>query len=226
MLHRRVTYYSLLSSYVADAYASKGESIMHLTLWSWFLQMIYFELPLGGNAKQQQPQEGTPTTPPWLVQLVHGPAFCGAHALFGMYLWTLYANPSMEFDLAPAGRPAWLVLARAAWLHVAPVAFQWVDLLQCRRLLRRTVYESRTFLSKNKYLLYFWASVGGYFAMGLTWEQVNGNAAGTYNVTTMSAETYVLVSKIIGVASCLVSFAVGFKPLLLDNNEEEQKKKN
>ena len=115
MLHRRITYYSLLSTYVADAYASSGESMMHLTLWSWFLQMLYFELPLGKikDEEAEKKEQVTTTksiTSPWVVHLLHGPAFAGAHALFAMYLWTLYANPDMEFDLAPPARPA-------GWAH-------------------------------------------------------------------------------------------------------------
>ena len=227
MLHRRVTYYSLLSTYVADAYASKGASMMHLTLWSWFLQMLYTELPL--QEEESAIKDGKSATPPWLVQLLHGPAFAGAHALFGMYVWTLVANPSMEFDLAPAGRPKWLVLARAAWFHAAPVVFQWMDILKCRKVLRQTVYNSKlqacqTFLSKHKAVLYFWASVGGYFAMGLTWEQLNGDAAGTYNVTKVSPETFVLVSKVIGILSCVGSFVFGFHPLLLKEEDKHDGK--
>ena len=41
----------------------------------------------------------------------------------------------------------------------------------------------------NSMLFQFWASVGGYFAMGLTWEQVNGDAAGTYS--TVSRYIYI-----------------------------------
>ena len=52
--------------------------------------------------------------------------------------------------------------------------------------------------------------------MGLTWEQVNGDASGTYNVTMVSPEVYVLISKVIGVVSCVVAFMVFVKPKLLN----------
>ncbi len=52
--------------------------------------------------------------------------------------------------------------------------------------------------------------------MGLTWEQVNGDASGTYNVTVVSPEMYVLISKAIGVVSCIIAFAVVVKPKLLN----------
>lgn len=229
MLHRRVAYYSILTSFVADAYASKAETLNHLTLWSWFLQLLYFELPLPDRHHNNNNNNNASIA---MIKALHGPAFTGAHALFGMYLWTLYANPSMEFDLAPTGRAAWLVLARAAWMHATPVLFQWIDLLVARRVLQQYVYlpDNNNNNKKKKEngewpptkwaqrALWFWMAVGGYFAMGLTWEQVNGDATGTYHITNMSAETYVAISKVVGVASCIGSFWVGLRPLLMEGD--------
>ena len=52
--------------------------------------------------------------------------------------------------------------------------------------------------------------------MGLTWEQVNGDAAGTYNVTIVSPEAFVNISKAAGVASCIAVYAFMIKPKLID----------
>lgn len=197
---RRAAYYTLLATFVADAVASKAETLMHLTLWSWFLHILYFELPLT-----------IPTTPQQssLIRFFHGPSFCGSHALFSMYLFTLFVNPKMEFDLAPPGRPDWLVLARACVLHVTPVLFHWMDWYYHADTLQRSYlgYE-------NSKLLQFWACLGGYFAMGLTWEQVNGDVTGTYNIESMSAETFTNLSKTIGISACIASFYGFLKPKL------------
>jgi len=181
---------SLLLTLIADTHASHGETLMHLTLWSWILHTLYFAIPL---AKA-----------PFLVRLLHGPSLGGAHALFSMYVWTLTVNPRMEFDLAPPGRSDAVILLRAAWLHVMPVVFHWVDLLACDQanmLLLQQAYRGH-----SGKLLQFWACLGGYFAMGLTWEYFNGDAGATYNVTVVSTETYVNVSKALGVVSCVLVF--------------------
>jgi len=212
VMMRRIFYYILLSTFVADCYASKAETMMHLTMWSYFLHLLYFELPLGGD-QPKEPQSFTSTLVLWL----HGPSFSGAHALFAMYLWTLYANPDMEFDLAPPGRAVWMVYLRAFWLHAGPVILHWMDLRSVpQQKVLQQIYQTRTSVGTTKNLLYFWASVGGYLAMGLTWEQVNGDATGTYKIETMSEETYVNVSKLLGVAACVASFLVGTKAYLLD----------
>jgi len=67
----------------------------------------------------------------------------------------------------------------------------------------------------DRWWMYFWSSVGGYFAIGLTWEQVNGDATGTYNVTIMDPELYVLVSKVTGILSCIFAFFYFIKPILM-----------
>jgi hypothetical protein len=53
--------------------------------------------------------------------------------------------------------------------------------------------------------------------MALTWEQVNGDASGTCNVTLVSQEAFVLVGKAIGVVSCIVVFLSFVKPKILHN---------
>ena len=220
MLYRRVAYYSLLSSYAVDAYLSKAETMMHLTLWSWCLQILYFELPVPTAQENNSYSK--------LLPILHGPAFTGAHALFAMYLWTLYANPQMEYDLAPKGRPGWVILARAAWFHALPVVLQWYDLQQIGTLLHHRVYQPllQSLSSPwKRYGVYFWMAVGGYFAMGLTWEQVNGDATGTYKVQHVSPETFVNVSKALGVTACVASFVGGFWPVLLQSDPEEDKTK-
>lgn len=196
-LVRRLSFYILLSTALVDFYASKCDSMLHLTLWSCILHTLYFELPLN---------EATT-----LALFFHGPSFSGAHALFAMYLWTLYANPNMEFDLAPEGRAVWLVYVRAFWLHFGPVLLHWIDLASNREALQ-LIYKSATI---NTFLLYFWSSVGGYFAMGLSWEQVSGDASATYHIENMSEETYVNVSKALGVTACILSFLIGIKAQLL-----------
>ena len=197
ILIRRVVFYTLLSTLIADVYASKAAVLDHLTIWSWCLHTLYFELYLPAS--------------PTMAKLLHGPSFTGAHALFFMYLWTMVANPKMEFDLAPAGRASWLVYVRALFLHFAPIVFHWTDIsLNQKQLV--DIYKSPAFLPKDGYLFQFWACVGGYFAMGLTWEQFNGDAAATYKIEIVDEATYVLVSKVIGVVSCLVSYFAILRP--------------
>lgn len=196
-LIRKVIFYTLLGTLIADVYASKAAVLDHLTIWSWCLHTLYFELYLPAS--------------PSLTKLLHGPSFTGAHALFFMYLWTMIANPNMEFDLAPPGRATWLVYARALFLHFAPIAFHWIDISLNQKILV-DIYKSAAFLPKDSYLFHFWVCVGGYFAMGLTWEQFNGDAAATYKIEMVDDATYVLVSKVIGVLSCGVSYVAILRP--------------
>lgn len=118
-------------------------------------------------------------------------------------------NPTMEFDLAPEGRADWLIYARGVWLHLIPVVVHWWDIQSNGKVLRE-VYQ----VMGDSKLFQFWVCVGGYFAMGLTWEQVNGDAAATYNVTIVTPETYVNVGKVIGVVGCVVAFVL-LKPKLI-----------
>lgn len=202
---RQAIFYVLLASSVADVYASKAAVLDHLTLWSWCLHLIYFQLHLSSS--------------PGISKALHGPSFTGAHALFFMYCWTMLVNPNMEFDLAPEGRKPWLVYARAFFMHFAPVIFHWIDIIISQPLLLE-IYESSSFLPRDGLLFKFWVCCGGYFAMGLTWEQFNGDAAATYNIQFVSAETYVLVSKLIGVASCLAMYFLVLRPKLFKVKSE------
>lgn len=199
---RRVIFYALFSTLLLDAYVSHADVLNHLTLWSWIVHTLYFELHVPSS--------------PGLTRALHGPSFTGAHALFAMYVWVLIANPTMEFDLAPEGRADWVVYARAAFMHAAPVVFHWIDLSQNKSALCAAYkgYDS----SK---LFQFWAMIGGYFAMGLTWEQFNGDASGTYNVTIVSPEAFSAISKVTGVLACLASYFVLAKPVLFKETKAE-----
>lgn len=203
LLTRCLVFYVLLFSLLADVYASRAAVLDHLTLWSWILHTLYFELHVPSS--------------PIRTKLLHGPSFTGAHALCLMYIWTMIANPNMEFDLAPPGRAAWLVYARAFYMHFLPILFHWVDLTQNQATLAE-IYDSPALLAKGGYPFQFWACVGGYFAMGLTWEAFNGDAAATYNIEMMDDDTYVLVSKVLGVLACLLSFLFGLRPRLFQAN--------
>lgn len=199
ILMRRLFFYAFLASLLIDAYFSQANCLNHLTLWSFVLHTLYFELHLPSSSA--------------LIRLYHGPSFCGAHALFAMYIWTLVANPAMEFDLAPEGRAEWVVYARGVWLHLGPVLCHWVDIKINAKLLREA-YAYKQY--RKSRMFQFWVCLGGYFALALTWEQVNGDAAGTYNVTLVSPEVFVLVSKIIGVIACVAAFSALIKPKLID----------
>jgi len=193
---RRWKFYALLITLMADIYVSEAKVLEHLTLWSWILHMIYFELPLQSSTKIL----------PW----IHGPSLSGSHALFAMYVWTMIANPNMEFDLAPEGRSDLVVYLRAVWLHAAPVVLHYYDLKKHAAVLRRA-YQPRKGL-----FLSFWTSVGGYFAVGLTWEACfEDSGAGTYNVTRVSPEVFVNVSKALGVIACVATFSTIIKPKLI-----------
>ena len=198
---RRVMFYLFLGTIIFDAYASKGDSLLHLTMWSLILHTLYFELYLSTSLSYKS------------IRILHGPSFCGAHALFMMYIWTLIANPSMEFDLAPEGRATWLIYARGTWIHLSPLLFHWKDINENQSLLKQAYAQNE--YSKSK-LFQFWACLGGYFAMGLTWEQVNGDVSGTYNVSMVTPETFVNVSKAISVVSCVLPFIFILKPKLID----------
>lgn len=218
---RSLKYYLLLFTLLFDTYYSKGETLMHLTLWSWILHLLYFGLHI-------------PSSSGWILRLLHGPSFCGSWALMMMYFWTLVANPSMEFSLAPEGRATWVIYFRAAWLHIIPVAFHcFADINENKAQLRKAYayagnndsgrgegisYKSENNSDKTKadrWWMYFWSSLGGYFAMGLTWEQANGDAGGTYDITSMDPELYVLISKVTGVFSCIIAFFHFIKPILM-----------
>mmetsp|Transcript_22087 Transcript_22087/g.44343 ORF Transcript_22087/g.44343 Transcript_22087/m.44343 type:complete len:84 (+) Transcript_22087:514-765(+) len=45
-LTRKIIFYAFLATLIADTYASKAEVLNHLTLWSFILHMLYFELHL------------------------------------------------------------------------------------------------------------------------------------------------------------------------------------
>lgn len=193
---RRWKFYAMLISLFLDIYTSQARVLEHLTLWSWILHMLYFELPLSSTKIL-----------PWL----HGPSLSGAYALFIMYVWTMIANPNMEFDLAPEGRSHLLIYVRALWLHFSPVIMHYLDTKKNAAVIRRA-YQPQ----KGKFLS-FWASVGGYFAMGLTWEACfEGAGAGTYNVTRVPPEVYVNVSKALGVLACVGVFFTVTKPKFID----------
>mmetsp|Transcript_19996 Transcript_19996/g.24005 ORF Transcript_19996/g.24005 Transcript_19996/m.24005 type:complete len:216 (-) Transcript_19996:153-800(-) len=195
LMVRHLIFYTLFFTLIADCYASKAEVLNHFTLWSHIVHTLYFGLHIPSS--------------PTLTRILHGPSLTGAHALFLAYIWTLVVNPTMEFDLAPPGRAAWLVYARAAFLHVVPIIFHWIDFAKNKKVL------SDAYAGYGQGLLFqFWSMVAGYFAMGLTWEQVNGDAAGTYNVTAVSPETFVFVSKALAVFGCVGSFFVMIKPNL------------
>ena len=203
---RKCQYYSMLLTLLVDAYYSKGECLMHLTIWSWILHIFYFEVPLTTNT--------TTSNNTFLLRLFHGPSMGGSLALWNMYLWTMIMNPNMEFDLAPEGRKVWVVYVRAVWLHITPVIFHYIDYNNNIEILRRQVYNG----TSSNTALVIWSAVGGYLAMGLTWEQLqpegDGGAASVYNVTLVSPEVYVYVSKALGVASCLIMYYFYLKPLM------------
>ena len=125
----------------------------------------------------------------------------------------------MEFDLAPPGRPGWVVYGRAIYLHFAPIPLLWNDLSQNRDLLSR-LYASNSFLAKGGKLFQFWVCVGGYLAMGLTWEQFNGDAGGTYNVSIVDEETFSGIAKVLAVSACIASFLLGLHPVLFKKAED------
>ena len=130
-----------------------------------------------------------------------------------MYLWTMIINPNMEFDLAPVGRKVWVVYVRAVWLHIIPVIFHYIDYNNNIKMLRK-VYEGT---GSNNTALLIWSAVGGYLAMGLTWEQIQGGGSGgasLYNITLVSPEVYINVSKALGVISCLIMYYIYLKPIM------------
>ena len=147
------------------------------------------------------------------------PGFCsgGSFALLLCYIWTLAVNPSMEFDLAPPGRAPWLVYVRAFFFHFVPVFFHIHDLKSHSQLLKLRYLRTLSNSSKPMRIFFlFWSSVGGYLAMGLTWEQLAGDsAAGIYNVTIVSVETFTNVSKGLAILGCLSAFFAFLKPKLL-----------
>lgn len=213
ILFRQLTFYTFFFTLLFDTYFSNAKVLEHLTVWSWILHTIYFQLSLNSNCHISTKS----------IQIFHGPSFCGAHALAAMYVWTLTINPQMEFDLAPEGRPSWLIYTRGVWLHFLPILVHYYDIYHIDSLtINKMIFYNVYYHVGKSWLFQFWACVGGYFAMGLTWEQVNGDAAGTYNVTIVSAETYVVVSKIIGVLACVLSFWFVFRPKVICVNTSIQ----
>ena len=202
---RKIQYYTLFFTLLLDAYASKGECLLHLTIWSWILHILYFEIRLGSDSI-------------FLIKLLHGPSLGGSLALFLMYIWTLVVNPQMEFDLAPVGRATWFIYVRAIWLHVIPVLYHYIDYTNTtNKSVLSNVYEG----TKDNTALKIWSCVGGYLAMGLVWEQVvaavNGddhNPSDVYNVKLVSPEVYINVSKVLGIGSCVLIYLLYIKPLM------------
>jgi hypothetical protein len=189
---RRLKFYALFCTLLWDVHVSKAAVLEHLTIWSWILHLLYFDLPLSSP----------------IVAYLHGPSLGGSAALFIMYIWTLIANPNMEFDLAPPGRSDLVIYARAFWLHFIPVVFHYTDLKTNAKALRLA------YRPKAGPFFTFWVSVAGYLTMGLTWEQLN-KAADVYNVTLVSPEIYVNVSKALGILGCLTVFLTVTKPNLM-----------
>ena len=153
----------------------------------------------------------------FFVPVCPGVSSGGSFALLLCYIWTLAVNPSMEFDLAPPGRAPWLVYVRAFFFHFVPVFFHVHDLKSHSQLLKLRYLRTLSNSSKPMRIFFlFWSSVGGYLAMGLIWEQLAGDsAAGIYNVTIVSVETYTNVSKGLAILGCLSAFFAFLKPKLL-----------
>jgi hypothetical protein len=186
---------------LADVYATPAV-IWHLTIWTWILHTVAFSIPIHRY--------------PNLARLTHGPSFNGAFSLAACYCWTLYANPTMEFDLAPKGRPDWLIYLRGFGLHFFPVIAVMMDIIT-NKLAFRTLYRHFDNWSAGgldyKYPLGFLTCLGS-IALGLIWEIVNGDPSGTYNVTTMTNEEFVLGSKVIGTSVAILSYFFILRPLV------------
>ena len=114
-----------LLTLLADVWTTP-EVIWHLTIWIWFLHTVALNINV-----QSYPN---------LARIFHGPSFNGAWSLAAMYCFTLYANPTMEFDLAPKGRPVWMIYLRAFWLHFFPVIAVIMD-LSMNRIAFQTLYQ-------------------------------------------------------------------------------------
>ena len=72
------------------------------------------------------------------------------------------------------GRPIEVIWARAVLLHFGPPLFHLLYLAVYKKEIA-AAYSGRT-----SPLLKFWSAVGGYLAMGLTWEQVCVLCAGVH----------------------------------------------
>ena len=199
-----------LFTLIADLYATP-EVIWHLTIWTWILHTVAFNIPVSSY--------------PNLARLTHGSSFNGAFSLAATYCLTLYANPTMEFDLAPKGRPDWMIYLRAFWLHYFPVIAVMLD-MKINKMAFQTLYKYFENWSAGgldyKYPLGILTCFGS-IAMSLIWEMVNGDPSGTYNITSMppsfpllgttsATEQFVLYSKIIGTFGAVMSYFFILRP--------------
>ena len=188
-----------LCTLLADLCATP-QVIWHLTIWTWILHTIAFNIPIHLF--------------PNLARLTHGPSYNGAWSLAAVYCWTLYANPTMEFDLAPEGRPVWLVYLRAFWFHFFPPIAVTIDMM-LNKISFQTLYKNFHNWSAGgldyTYPLGLLTCMGS-IVLGLVWEVVNGDPSATYNVTSMSNEQFVLIGKIIGTTAAVLSYFFLLRP--------------
>ena len=97
-----------LTTFFADAWASEGATLMHLTVWCWALHTLYFLIPVNSCRP--------------VSRLLHGPSYVIAHALAAMWLWSLYAARGAELEMAPDGRPEFFSLLATKAHGIAPPA--------------------------------------------------------------------------------------------------------
>ena len=188
-----------LLTLLADVYATPAV-VTHFTLWTWILHTVAFNIPVHMF--------------PNLARLTHGPSYNGAWSLAAAYCWTLYANPTMEFDLAPAGRPNWMIYLRAFWLHFFPIVAVTID-MRINKIAFQTLYNQFDNWSAGgldyKYPLGLLTCLGS-VVLGLVWELVNGDPSDTYNVTSMTNEQFVLGGKLIATGAAVCSYFFLLRP--------------
>jgi hypothetical protein len=120
----------------------------------------------------------------------------------------------MEFDLAPEGRPDWLIYLRGFWLHFFPCIAVLMD-VRINKMAFQTLYQYFDNWSAGgldyKYPLGLLTCFGS-IVLGFIWEIANGDPSSTYNVTSMSNEEFVLIGKAVAISTSIVSYFFILRP--------------
>jgi hypothetical protein len=178
-----------LTTFFADAWASEGATLMHLTVWCWALHTLYFLIPVNSCRP--------------VSRLLHGPSYVIAHALAAMWLWSLYAARGAELEMAPDGRPEWITLVRAGWMTCAPLVYLNWDLIQMRDSGITQLYTGM----EGDWMFNAWICLAP-FGCGQVWTWATSFQAGQmYNVDILvSDETYLLVANVVGGSAGLLAY--------------------
>lgn len=195
--------------------AESGQTLFaQFSMWILVLNVAYFGL--------------CTSSPPRLTRILHGPSFGSAHALLVTYLWTFDASNRIASQLNPADASQTLLLAKTAWLRVAPFFLHWIDgilgfkeLSSCYSFSMgstgsgdRGVLTTAAIYAALRATLKMWAAAVGYSALYFAWalrydpgiwSRVSKRPT---SIQPFSGPLLATMPEVIGLASSILAFCI------------------